>query len=111
MSFLRAACAARAGQSGLPRILVALVVVIVVVLAGLSLSCGSSSFKATAPDQNAYVTLPALGSVLQLHITGATGAITQGARTPTTENTSPTGLALLPSKKFLYAINSRADTI
>jgi 6-phosphogluconolactonase len=111
MSFLRAACAARAGQSGLPRILVALVVVIVVVLAGLSLSCGNSSFKATAPDQNAYVTLPALGSVLQLHITGATGAITQGAQTPTTENTSPTGLALLPSKKFLYAINSRADTI
>ena len=111
MSFLRAACAARAGQSGLPRILVALLVVIVVVSAGLSLSCGNSSFKATAPDQNAYVTLPALGSVLLLHITGATGAITQVAQTPPTENTSPTGLALLPSKKFLYAINSRADTI
>jgi 6-phosphogluconolactonase len=111
MSFLRAACAVRAGQSGLPRILVALLVVIVVVLAGLSLSCGNSSFKATAPDQNAYVTLPALGSVLLLHITGATGAITQVAQTPPTENTSPTGLALLPSKKFLYAINSRADTI
>jgi 6-phosphogluconolactonase (cycloisomerase 2 family) len=111
MSFLRAACAARAGQSGLPRILVALLVVIVVVSAGLSLSCGNSSFKGTAPDQNAYVTLPALGSVLLLHITGATGAITQVAQTPPTENTSPTGLALLPSKKFLYAINSRADTI
>jgi 6-phosphogluconolactonase len=90
---------------------VALVVVIVVVLAGLSLSCGNSSFKATAPDQNAYVTLPALGSVLQLHINGATGAITQGTHTPTTPNTTPTGLALLPSKKFLYAINSREDTI
>src|ERR1019366_4536193 len=111
MSFLREACAARAGQSGLPRILVALLVVIVVVSAGLSLSCGNSSFKGTAPDQNAYVTLPALGSVLLLHITGATGAITQVAQTPPTENTSPTGLALLPSKKFLYAINSRADTI
>jgi 6-phosphogluconolactonase (cycloisomerase 2 family) len=111
MSFLRAACAARTGQSGLPRILVVVVAVIVVVLAGLSLSCGNSSYKATAPDQNAYVTLPALGSVLLLHINGATGAITQGAQTPTTENTSPTGLALLPSKKFLYAINSRADTI
>jgi len=90
---------------------VALVVAIVVVLAGLSLSCGNSSYKATAPDQNAYVTLPASGSVLLLHITGATGAITQVAQTPTTENTSPTGLALLPSKKFLYAINSRSDTI
>ena len=110
MSFLRAACAARAGRSGLPRILVALVVVIVVVLAGLSLSCGNS-YTAAAPNQYAYVTLPASGSVLLLYINGATGAITQGAQTPTTENTSPTGLALLPSKKFLYAINSRADTI
>src|ERR1035437_4071616 len=110
MSFLRAACAARAGQSGLPRILVVLLVVIVVVLAGLSLSCGSS-YIATAPNQNAYVTLPASGSVLLLYINGATGAITQVAQTPPTENTSPTGLALLPSKKFLYAINSHADTI
>jgi 6-phosphogluconolactonase len=110
MSFLRAACAARAGRSGLSRVLVALVVVIVVVLAGLSVSCGSS-YTAAAPNQNAYVTLPASGSVLQLHINGATGAITMGAETPLTENTSPTGLALLPSKKFLYAINSRADTI
>jgi 6-phosphogluconolactonase len=110
MSFLRAACAARAGQRGLSRILVTVVVIIVVVLAGLSLSCGSS-YTATAPIQNAYVTLPASGSVLQLHINGATGAITMGAQTPVTENTSPTGLALLPSKKFLYAINSRANTI
>src|SRR5512140_3100312 len=91
MSFLRAACVARAGQSGLPRILGTVVVVIVVVSAGLSLSCGNSSFKATAPDQNAYVTLPALGSVLLLHITAATGAITQAAQTPTTQHTSPTG--------------------
>ncbi|MBZ5616265.1 MAG: lactonase family protein [Acidobacteriia bacterium] len=85
--------------------------VIVVVLAGLSLSCGKSSYTATAASQNAYVTLPASGSVLQLHINGATGTITMGAQTPVTENTSPTGLALLPSKKFLYAINSRANTI
>jgi 6-phosphogluconolactonase (cycloisomerase 2 family) len=89
----------------------ALIAVMVLVLAGFSLSCGNRSFKTTVPDQNAYVTLPALGSVLLLHITGATGAITQVSQTPITENTSPTGLALLPSKKFLYAINSRADTI
>src|ERR1035437_8042075 len=98
MSFLRTACAARAGQSGLPRILVALLVVIVVVWAGLSLSCGNSSFKATAPDQNAYVTLPALGSVLLLHLTGAPGAPPQAAQTPPPENPSPTGLALLTTK-------------
>jgi DNA-binding beta-propeller fold protein YncE len=109
MSFQRAARAALAGQSGLPRILVA---VVVVSLAGLSLSCGNSSSSGTTRglSHNAYVTLPATGSVLLLHINGATGAITLGAKTPP-PNTSPTGLALLPSKKFLYVANSRANTI
>jgi 6-phosphogluconolactonase len=111
MSFLRAARAALAGQSCLPRILVA--VVIVFVLAGLSLSCGSSSHSTVGPNHNAYVTLPSRGSVLLLHISGATGAITVGAETPQVQNTSPTGIALLPSKKFLYAVNSSsfADSI
>jgi 6-phosphogluconolactonase (cycloisomerase 2 family) len=49
--------------------------------------------------------------VLLLYINGATGAITLGASTPQVENTSPSGLALLPSKKFLYAVNSFANTI
>jgi 6-phosphogluconolactonase len=113
MSFLRAARAALAGQSCLPRILVAVVVVAVVVLAGLSLSCGSSSHSTPGHNHNAYVTLPARGSVLLLHINGATGAITVGAETPQVQNTSPTGIALLPSKKFLYAVNSssHADSI
>ena len=111
MSFLRAARAALAGQSCLPQISVA--VVVVFVLAGLSLSCGSSSHSTSGHNHNAYVTLPARGSVLLLHINGATGAITLGAETPQVENTSPTGIALLPSKKFLYAINSSsfADSI
>jgi len=113
MSFLRAARAALAGLNCLPRIPVALVVVAVFVLAGLSLSCGSSSHGTSGHNHNAYVTLPARGSVLLLHINGATGAITLGAETPQVENTSPTGIALLPSKKFLYAINSssHADSI
>jgi len=106
MSFLRAARAALADQSCFPRILVA----VVVVLAGLSLSC--SSYNGTAvPDHNAYVTLPATGNVLVLHINGSTGVITAGAQTPQVEGTSPNGLALLPSKKFLYVVNSRANTI
>ena len=111
MSFLRAARAALAGQNCLPQILVAIVVVIV--LAGFSLSCGSSSHSTSGHNHNAYVTLPARGSVLLLHINGATGAITLGAETPQVQNTSPTGIALLPSKKFLYAINSssHADSI
>src|SRR5271157_2098501 len=106
MSFLRAARAALADQSCFPRILVA----VVVVLAGLSLSC--SSYNGTAvPDHYAYVTLPATGNVLVLHINGSTGVITAGAQTPQVEGTSPNGLALLPSKKFLYVVNSRANTI
>src|SRR6202158_262696 len=109
MSFLRAARAALAGQSCLPRSLVA--VIAIAVLAGLSLSCGSSSHRTAGPDHNAYGTLSARGSVLLLHINGATGAITLGAETPQVLATTPTGIALLPSKKFLYAVNSFANTI
>jgi 6-phosphogluconolactonase (cycloisomerase 2 family) len=46
-----------------------------------------------------------------VHINGATGAITKGAETPLVQDTTPTGIALLPSKKFLYAVNSFANTI
>jgi 6-phosphogluconolactonase len=109
MSFLRAARAALAGQSCLPGILVA--VAVIVVLAGFTLSCGSSSHKTSGPNHNAYVSLPSRGSVLLLHISGATGAITVGAETPQVLDTTPTGIALLPSKKFLYAVNSFANTI
>ncbi len=107
MSFLRAARAARASENGFPRILVA----VVLVLAGLSLSCGGSGYTRSAPNHSAYVTLPQRGSVLQLNIDGATGVITLGAETPQVENSSPTGLALLSSKKFLYTANSHADSI
>lgn len=109
MSFLRAARAALAGQSSLPRILVA--VVVIVMLAGLPLSCGNGSQKGTAPSHSAYVTLPGTGNVLLLYIDGATGAITLGTRTPQVGGATPNGLAILPSKKFLYAVNSAAYTI
>jgi len=109
MSFRRAACAALSSPSGFPRIAAA----VIVILAGLCLSCGSSdqSTPLPGPNHNAYVTLPAQGSVLLLQINGATGAIALGSQTPQTEGLSPNGLALLPSKKFLYTANSRADTI
>jgi 6-phosphogluconolactonase (cycloisomerase 2 family) len=110
MSFLRAARAARAGQSCHPRILLAGVVI--VVLAGFSLSCGSNSTGITSPrNHSAYVTLPANGSVLLVSIDGANGAISAGAQTPNQEGLSPTGLALSPSKKDLYVVNSFANTI
>jgi 6-phosphogluconolactonase (cycloisomerase 2 family) len=109
MSFLRAARAALPGQTGFRQVLVAMVVV----LAGFSLSCGSSydPSKDRGPNHIAYVTLPSTGQVLLLNINGVTGAITSGPATPQVANTTPTGLALLPSRKFLYAINSRANTI
>jgi 6-phosphogluconolactonase len=106
MSFLRAARAARPGQSS-PYIILS---VIAVVLSGFFISC-SSSHSNSAPNHSAYVTLPASGSVALLHINGATGAISMGAQTPQTQGTTPKGLALLPSKKFLYVANSFADTI
>lgn len=110
MSFLRAARAALAGQSCHPRILLA--VVVIVILAGLSLSCGTSSTGITTPrNHSAYVTLPANGSVLLVSIDGATGAISAGAQTPKQQGLSPTGLALSPSRKFLYVVNSFANTI
>jgi 6-phosphogluconolactonase len=80
-----------------------------VLLAGLSISCGSSSSSSSA-SHNAYVTLPA-GSVRLLHINNSTGAITLGAQTPPVAGASPTGLALHPSKKFLFVANSDANTI
>jgi 6-phosphogluconolactonase len=114
MSFLRAARAALAGQSGVRRILAAVTVVAILVailvLAGLSLSCGSSSSSSLVSTHLAYVSLPSLGSVLQLQIDGATGAIATGGLTPV-QGTAPTGLALSPTRKFLYAMNSRANTI
>ena len=107
MSFLGAACAARTAtpaktnQSGVPQILT----VVAVMLSLLCLSCGSS-YRPTGPNHNAYVTLPARGSVLLLHIDGSTGVMTQAAETPQVQNAAPTGIALLPSRKFLYAVNS-----
>jgi 6-phosphogluconolactonase len=109
MSFLRAARAALAGQSVSPRN--RRVFFVIVALAGLSFSCGTNSHLPGPPDHDAYVTLPATGSVLQVHINGSNGSMTLGSKTPPTQNTTPTGLALLPSKKFLYAINSNANTI
>jgi 6-phosphogluconolactonase len=108
MSFLRAARAALASQ-----ILRWTLGTAAAVLAALSLSCGgsSSSIKGTVPDHNAYVTLPNNGSILSLNISGSTGQITLGAKTPPAQGFTPTGLVLLPSKKFLYAINSQNYSI
>jgi len=46
-----------------------------------------------------------------LSINNSTGAIALGAQTPPVQGATPTGLALDPSKKFLYVANSGTNTI
>ncbi|MFY9702855.1 MAG: beta-propeller fold lactonase family protein [Terriglobales bacterium] len=106
MSFLRAARAARFDRMGPCRVVAALAIVLITAL--LTVSCGSNT---VARNHSAYVSLPDDGSVLLVQVNSTTGALTQLAETPQVQGTSPTGLALLPSKKFLYAANSRANTI
>jgi 6-phosphogluconolactonase len=108
MSFLRAARAALVGQTCFSWMLTG----VVIVLAGVSLSCvNNESVSASKANHSAFVTLPADGSVLLLNINGATGTVSVGPKTPPTQNITPRGLALHPSKKFLYVANARANTI
>jgi 6-phosphogluconolactonase (cycloisomerase 2 family) len=107
MSILRAAFAALVGQSGVRRIFAA---VSGAALMAFFLSCGGSG-SSSANGPVAYVTLPADGSILLLRLDPASGTLTSGGTTPVVPNTSPTGIALLPSKKFLYAANSRDNSI
>jgi 6-phosphogluconolactonase len=89
-----------------------LVLAATVIAAGAGLSCGNSNPPITpAPNHLAYVTLPNDGSVLLLQIDGATGAVTAGAVTPPVSGTTPIGLALTPSRNFLYTANGRSNTI
>jgi len=108
MSFLRAAHAALVGKNRLRRIFVDAAPV--VILALIALSCANNPSR-SASNHVAYVTLPQYGSVLLLNIDGAHGYISKGAQTPIVEGTTPTGLALLPSRKFLYTANSFGDNI
>ncbi len=112
MSFLAAASAARTGQNNFRRKSASAAIILTLGL--LFISCNSTSTShSSTPNHVAYATLPASGSIVLLQINGATGSITPENQTPQTENTSPSGLALYSSKskKFLYAANSRANTI
>jgi len=75
------------------------------------LSCGSSKPIKTSTLHNAYVTLPTSGSVLLLHINQANGQIGIGGQTPQTVGVSPYGIALAPSKKFIYTANASSNNI
>jgi 6-phosphogluconolactonase len=86
------------------------VIAIAVALAGLGLSCGGTNHPAVS-NHNAYISLPSAGSLQLLHLNDATGVITADAQTPPISGFVPTGIALHPSKKFLYAINSNGNSI
>jgi 6-phosphogluconolactonase (cycloisomerase 2 family) len=106
MTFRRAAQAALAGR----RIPGLVVLVVALVLAGFSTSCGSSSGSSGA-SHIGYISLPQTGSVKLLHIKNSTGAISLGAQTPPVVGNSPNAVILHPSGKFLYAANSDGDSI
>ncbi|MGA7294103.1 MAG: beta-propeller fold lactonase family protein [Terriglobales bacterium] len=109
MSFLRAARAALASQSRFPRVLLAFVAV---TLTGLFISCvNNNTVSRVGPNHLAYVTLPSQGTVLLLNINSTTGVITAGPQTPPVQGSTPTGMVLSPSRKFLYVVNSRANSI
>ncbi|HWZ83231.1 MAG TPA: beta-propeller fold lactonase family protein [Terriglobales bacterium] len=102
MSFRRAARAALAARSRACWMLV----VVTIVLAGFSASCGNSSHSpSSSASHNAYVTLPDKGEVALLHVNDSTGVISLGPATPQVLGTSPTGIAIDPGKKFLYVGN------
>src|SRR5277367_2895443 len=89
------------------------VLILVLFLALFCISCNNSnqSSPGPGPDHTAYVTLPSQGAVAQLSIQVSTGFITVQATSPITAGVTPTGLALTPSRKFLYVVNSRANTV
>ncbi len=89
-----------------------LAAIVVLFLAAQFVSCnGNGKLPATGTGNTAYVSLPSNGSILTVHIDGANGAVAVEGSTPQYPDTTPYGLALSPSKKFLYAANSQSNNI
>jgi len=107
MTFRRAAQAALAGRVNPGWV----VLTVSLILAAFSASCGSKSSSSSGASHNGYISVPATGSVMLLHINNSTGAITLGPETPPVVGNSPTAVVLHPSGKFLYAVNSKGDSI
>jgi len=107
MTFRRAAQAALAGRKNLGWAVLA----VSLVLAGLSTSCINNLSASSGASHNAYVTVPQTGQVGLLHLNNSTGAITLGSLTPPVVGNSPNAVVLHPSGKFLYAVNSKGNSI
>ena len=84
--------------------------ILAVVAAAFAVSCGGTNHPALA-THNAYITMPSAGSVRLLRINDSTGAIIADAQTPPVGGLSPIGIALHPSKKFLYTVNSGNNSV
>ncbi len=109
MSFPRAARPVLVGPKYLRPMLAAIAVLC---LAGQFVSCsGNGKLPTTGTGNTAYLTLPNQGSILQLHIDGATGAVAVQNSTPGYQGITPYGLALAPNKNFLYVANSQSNNI
>ncbi len=109
MSFRRAARPVLVGPRSLRPMLAAIAVLC---LAGQFISCsGNGKLPTTGTGNTAYLTLPNAGSILQLHIDGATGAVAVQGSTTEYRGTTPYGLALAPKKNFLYVANSQSNNI
>ena len=107
MTFRRAAQAALAGRVNPGWV----VLTVSLILVALSASCGGKSSSSSGASHNGYISVPATGSVMLLHIDNSTGAITLGPETPPVVGNSPNAVVLHPSGKFLYAVNSDGNTI
>ncbi len=89
----------------------AVAAIFVIVLAAISISCGNGKLPSTGTGNTAYITLPDQGSILMVHIDGTNGDIAPEGSTPGNVGYSPHGIALAPSKKFLYVANSQSNDI
>jgi 6-phosphogluconolactonase (cycloisomerase 2 family) len=86
------------------------VTIFALALAGVTVSCGGTN-RPLDTTHNAYVTLPAAGSVRLLKINNLNGAVVATSQSTPVSGLSPTGLVLHPSKKFLYAVNSGGNSV
>jgi len=71
-------------------------------------SCGSSG---NSNGHVSYLTIPQSNHVIGLQIDAKSGKLSAAAGSPYTSGNSPSGIAVTPSKQFLYVANSNDNDI
>src|SRR5258707_860347 len=108
MNFLRAARAALAGQSCLPRILVAVAVIVVLVGPPVPANANPAEILITPSGKFVYVTNPGIGMVTIFSFSN--GVLTQLPNlSPVLSGAGAFGLAVDGSERFLYVANPSAS--